>query len=517
MEEADALLPGLPDDLAVRCLLPLPASLLRSVNRRWRRLLFSDASFRSLRVALRAPHSTAFFVCVPPNRLISNLAYLCFEVVVVSTSAGHPKYDPPLQYQRRGKDARYLSWDDLLSEKNGCRLVSRLSEHDGQEIFRAGHVCVGLGKWLLVLGRLDFTTKQGSASASVDALDRVTGCWHQRSCMITPRSSSFGAVTYKDRYVFVFGGFSGDDEECLQEVEVYDCVLDSWSPVASIPVPLYIDSSFLYRERMFLQGSAKGSTWSDEHLIYSYDLQLGIWQEERVMAKQLKKLGAWVQQIGASSYNPDKSSTLFREKVVEFTCRAGCCELSEAKIFYKLVGSDDTHMKLHEPGSNPPGKSPLHAPPPFDSPPPHLPTWSVHPCSPQSVVGLPLLRHPPWPHLTPLEPAFPPSLLIQPSIPSNTHNSENDGSRHSDDFGSNDDDYVDHNVWEFMAGINDSNVVQLPAISQDTAINLVLVSSVSLSDYKRVGVSVTQMHSKFFHVELQNFYQCAFAVVRVAP
>ncbi|MCO5586219.1 hypothetical protein L7F22_040158 [Adiantum nelumboides] len=118
MEETGTLLLGLPDDLPVRCLLPLPAFLLRFVNRRWRRLFVSDASFRSLRVALRAPHSTTtLFVCFPPNHHISSLTYLCFEVAVVLSED-----DPPLQYQRRGEDARYLSWDDLLTEKNGCLL-----------------------------------------------------------------------------------------------------------------------------------------------------------------------------------------------------------------------------------------------------------------------------------------------------------------------------------------------------------------------------------------------------------
>ncbi|MCO5555915.1 hypothetical protein L7F22_009459 [Adiantum nelumboides] len=165
--------------------------------------------------------------------------------------------------------------------------------------------------------------------------------------MITPRSSSFEAVTYKDRFVFVFGGFSGDDddEECLQEVEVYDCVLDSWSPVASIPVALmYIDTCFLYQERIFMQGRAKGSPWSGKHVIYSYDLQLGIWQEERVMANQLKQLG-----VGGALLGPVKSSTLFGEKYWALLKRwtGFCREMGEELRFYKLVGSSNPRQKTH--------------------------------------------------------------------------------------------------------------------------------------------------------------------------
>ncbi|MCO5571405.1 hypothetical protein L7F22_025145 [Adiantum nelumboides] len=240
---------GLPNELAVRCLLPLPSPLLRSVNRRWRRLLFCNSFFRSL----RARQSTALFVCLQlphvhhdDEELIPD--YLLCEIAVESTgSIGNLCYDQGLGFQRHSVN-RHLSWDDLLNGRDGCRLISRLSAREGKKIFQGrGGVWVGLGNWVLLLGGWDFDTNQGRAS--VDALDRTTGSWHQRACMITPRASSFKAVTYKDRYLFVFGGCRNpddDNEEYLQEAEVYDCALDRWSPIASIPVPMDIFASFLY-------------------------------------------------------------------------------------------------------------------------------------------------------------------------------------------------------------------------------------------------------------------------------
>ncbi|MCO5586220.1 hypothetical protein L7F22_040159 [Adiantum nelumboides] len=280
---------------------------------------------------------------------------------------------------------------------------------------------------------------------------------------------------------------------------------------------------------MFLQGKAKGSTWSDRHVVYSYDPQLGIWQEERVMAKQHKQLGASGAGLGASSYTLEKSSTLFGEKIVHLTCS---CKMGKALQFHKLVGSNNA-------------------------------------CSPQFVVG----RHSDNSSGDDDADSNDDDDLDHDDDGSNDDddgsdgedvvdhdddgsNDDDDGSdgedvvdhdddgSNDDDDGSDGDDDVDHYVWEFMTEIDDTHAVQLPAISQDddvnhyvwefvteiddthavqlpaisqdTSINLVLVSSVQLTDFNRVGVSVTQMDSKIFHVELQNFNRCAFAIVSVA-
>ncbi|KAI5073753.1 hypothetical protein GOP47_0011766 [Adiantum capillus-veneris] len=269
MEAGALLLPGLPNELAMQCLIHVPDGLLWAMNRSWRRLLLSDDTFRSIR--LSQGHSTALFLAVAPKCRLpcedvhtDNPSYRCFEIDVTTNN----------------------------QPSNYWRLISTLCEREGRQIFKSGHKCVGLGSLVLVIGGKDFNTDR-TGSAAVHALDRATGRWHKRASMESPRMSRFAAVTHKRRYVFVFGGYIEHEEgfEYLQKAEVYDSLPDKWSPIASIPVPLHnIHASFLIQERIFIEGSVKGAL-GYHRVVFSYDINLGTWQEETRIAKKIRALG----------------------------------------------------------------------------------------------------------------------------------------------------------------------------------------------------------------------------------
>ncbi|KAI5074062.1 hypothetical protein GOP47_0012075, partial [Adiantum capillus-veneris] len=337
MEAGGALLlPGLPNELATQCLIHVPDRLLRAVNRSWRRLLLSDDTFRSIR--LSQGHSTALFLAVAPKHRLpredvhtDNPSYRCFEIDVTANN----------------------------QRSNYWHLISTLCEREGQQIFKRGHKCVGLGSLVLVIGGKDhFNTGRSTGSAAVHALDRATGRWHKRASMESPRLSRFAAVTHKRRYVFVFGGYIGHEEgfEYLQRAEVYDSLSDKWSPIASIPVPLQIDDSFLFQERIFLEGrSAKGGY---QKVVFSYDINLGTWQEESRIAKKIRALRYdSVRKITAASICNSVSTaatlscSLVAAVIEAIPCSYDTCEFDYLSL-YKLENVLDEGLQRDNPSSS---------------------------------------------------------------------------------------------------------------------------------------------------------------------
>ncbi|KAG6505753.1 F-box/kelch-repeat protein At1g80440-like [Zingiber officinale] len=181
------LIPGLPDDVALQCLLRLPfysISVARGVCRRWRRELSASSSFYRLRNAadLARPVFIMLFYYIPSFSLYRwRLAF----------------YEPATG----AWGVRPLT-DDNLRGKQHC-----------------WHVVV-VGRELVLVGGWDESNWKDTAEVNI--YDLVTGDWHPGAPI--PRPMQDGCdFAVGSRNVFVSGW-----KDDLSSMLVYDTTTDAW-------------------------------------------------------------------------------------------------------------------------------------------------------------------------------------------------------------------------------------------------------------------------------------------------
>lgn len=206
------LLPGLPDDLAIACLIRVPRAehwKLRLVCQRWFRLLAGNY-FYGLRRRL-------------------GLA------------------EPWLYAVKRDRDG-HVSWDALDPARGTWRALPPVPrEYAGAD----GFGCAVLGGChLYLLGGRDPRGRGGAAMRRVVFYSARNNRWHRAPDMLR-RRRCFGACVVGGR-LYVAGGESGGGG--LRSAEVFDPAKNRWSIVAEMAAPMVPFVSAVHGGRWYLKG-----------------------------------------------------------------------------------------------------------------------------------------------------------------------------------------------------------------------------------------------------------------------
>ncbi|KAJ8484454.1 hypothetical protein OPV22_016939 [Ensete ventricosum] len=217
--ESTALIPGLPDDIALNCLLRLPVSShesCRLVCRRWHQLLANKECFFSQRKALG------------------------FHDPWLFTLAFH-RCTGRIQWQVL--DLTHLSWHTIPAMP--CR----------ERVCPRGFGCIAIPPdgTLLVCGGL--VSDMDCPLHLVLKYEIYKNRWTVMSRMLAARSFFAGGVI--DGRVYVAGGYSTDQFE-LDSAEVLDPVNGNWQPVASMGINMASYDSAVLDGRLYV---TEGCVW----------------------------------------------------------------------------------------------------------------------------------------------------------------------------------------------------------------------------------------------------------------
>ncbi|KAG2649329.1 F-box/kelch-repeat protein At1g55270-like [Panicum virgatum] len=206
------LLPGLPDDLAIACLIRVPRAdhcKLRLVCRRWRRLLAGNY-FYGLRRRLGLAEQWLYAV------------------------------------KRGGKDGR-VSWDVLDPSRGAWRALPPVPREYADA---DGFGCAVLGGChLYLVGGTD--PRGGGAMRRVVFYSARSNRWHRAPDMLR-RRQCFGACVMGNR-LYVAGGESGGGGG-LRSAEVFDPAKNRWSFVAEMAAAMVPFVSAVHGGRWYVKG-----------------------------------------------------------------------------------------------------------------------------------------------------------------------------------------------------------------------------------------------------------------------
>ncbi|XP_074569773.1 F-box/kelch-repeat protein At1g80440-like [Curcuma longa] len=227
------LIPGLPDDMALECLLRLPFhdfASARRVCKRWRREITS-LSFYNLRKAgghARPLVALAQFNFFPGPRRYHNLII----------------FDPTMGV-----------WTRLPAVFNRSR----------------DYRVAAVGHELVVLSGDEFVV------TTVDVYNLLTGVGRRGATMPGPRRADFAfAATAEARMAYVAGGFSA--EERLQSALAYDVAADAWVWLPDMARPRAVCRG------IFVNGAfcVAGGQWSHDWTFETFNVAEGRWTTKQV-------------------------------------------------------------------------------------------------------------------------------------------------------------------------------------------------------------------------------------------
>ncbi|XP_042459304.1 F-box/kelch-repeat protein At1g55270-like [Zingiber officinale] len=207
-----ALLPGLPDDLAVACLVRVPRAdhrKLRLVCRRWQRLL-SGNYYYSLRRTLGLAEEWLYVI------------------------------------KRDGRDGR-ISWEAFDPVHQLWRPLPPIPKDYSQAV---GFGCAALsGCHLYLFGGRD--PRKGSMRRVIYYNAR-TNKWHRAPDLLR-RRQFFGSCVIDNR-LYVAGGESEGVSRSLRSAEMYDPSKNRWSFIAELSSPMVPLVGVIYQGKWFLKG-----------------------------------------------------------------------------------------------------------------------------------------------------------------------------------------------------------------------------------------------------------------------
>ncbi|WVZ77420.1 hypothetical protein U9M48_025285 [Paspalum notatum var. saurae] len=208
------LLPGLPDDLAIACLIRVPRAdhcKLRLVCRKWRRLLAGNY-FYSLRRRLGLAEPWVYAV------------------------------------KRDARDGR-VSWDVLDPSRGAWRALPPVPR---EYAAADGFGCAVLGGChLYLLGGAD-PRRPGGAMRRMVFYSARSNRWHRAPDMLR-RRQCFGACVMGNR-LYVAGGESGGGGGGLRSAEVFDPAKNRWSFVAEMAAAMVPIVGAVHGGRWYVKG-----------------------------------------------------------------------------------------------------------------------------------------------------------------------------------------------------------------------------------------------------------------------
>lgn len=207
----DGLIPALPDDVAMQCLLrvqPQSHAQLQQVSRRWNELVNSPWYYQER----KRSGTSEKLLCI--MQVVEPLSAPSLEAKTPGSSSS-TKHSP--MFGINVLNVQQRTWERLSPIPDfpeGLPIVGRM---------------VAVGGKLIVLGGWNPSTYE--TLQSVYIYNFVTQTWSRKAPM--PTSRSFFACSVVENYVFVAGGHD-NDKVALKSAEVYNVETDQWAPLASM-------------------------------------------------------------------------------------------------------------------------------------------------------------------------------------------------------------------------------------------------------------------------------------------
>lgn len=236
----DPLMPGLPDEVALECLLRVPYTGFRAVRstcRQWR-VEVQLPGFHRLRAA--GGHRRAVVAFAQSEQPSSDGGG-----AGVHKHQAAPAPAATMPYRLALFEPDTGAWDVLPAIPglpHGLPLFCQVA---------------GAGRSLVVVGGWDPST--WAASDEVFVYDFVSGAWRRGARMPGPRRSFFACASDSDRTVFVAGGHD-DEKNALRSAVAYDAAADEWARLPDMA-----------RERDECKGVFRGGAF---HVIGGYSTEM---------------------------------------------------------------------------------------------------------------------------------------------------------------------------------------------------------------------------------------------------
>ncbi|KAF9612866.1 hypothetical protein IFM89_004282 [Coptis chinensis] len=235
MKEYEALIPGLPDEVAEHCLLYLPypyQSLVRSVSSSWNKTITHPAFLLSKKKTLSSLSLPYIFVFSFQKSTPSNFQWQAF--------------DP--------KSSRWFILPPM-------------------PVYPRGFACTSRQGTLYVLGGRVSDTEE----STLITYSTTTNKWSLAKPMLRPRS--FFAAGCIGSKIFAAGG--SEEDVVLSSMECYDSNSDTWTPVANMHSGLARYDAAVIGKKMYV---TEGWTWpfSFSPRGWVYDAELNSWEEMRL-------------------------------------------------------------------------------------------------------------------------------------------------------------------------------------------------------------------------------------------
>lgn len=197
------LIPGLPDDVGLECLIRICQenfSSVASVCRKWKDSVHRPEFLRRRKAANLAQKIVVF----SQAKVVGDLRQ----------EPGTKKYSPTQVYRLTLCESETGRWAELPAIPN--------QRDDGLPMFCQ---LVGIGSNLVVIGGWDPTTCE--VSNDVFIYNFVSGKWRRGAPMPGCQRSFFACVSDDRRFVFVAGGHDGE-KSALKSAMAYDLTEDLW-------------------------------------------------------------------------------------------------------------------------------------------------------------------------------------------------------------------------------------------------------------------------------------------------
>eukprot|EP00249_Psilotum_nudum_P009237 c21807_g1_i1 orf=300-1616(+) len=256
LDNLDCLIPGLPNDLALQCLVRVPRTrhgYLRCVNSSWRSMVGSSVFYGERRRLGLAEESVIIVrelhVNVDGNRIEPIAQCVEFDVKTQSTS----------------------------------KVLASWSHQVAKSMFLRGQACVQIREDVLFVGGYNRVDSL-NPSSHVYKYCILTKKIAKAADMLNPRAQFASAVI--NDFLYVAGGKNAN-REWSETAEVYDSYTDCWSPIANMPRPIQVHSCFRHGNRLFVRGFVDDKKYEEmlgtDEVIFGYDPKRNEWKEEVAM------------------------------------------------------------------------------------------------------------------------------------------------------------------------------------------------------------------------------------------
>jgi hypothetical protein len=156
--------------------------------------------------------------------------------------------------------------------------------------------------------------------ALVERYDVASGAWREVAPMATARTS-FGLCTLSDGELYAIGGVTTDNVR-LASVERYNASLDIWNAAPSLSRPRYAHCACTVGNAMYVMGGVEVDEEEGEKAVSSvlkYDCRMQTWSEVKSMPEERYNAGACVLGSGIYIFGGDDDDEVRRSTTYRFS------------------------------------------------------------------------------------------------------------------------------------------------------------------------------------------------------